>query len=663
MPAWWKGKGRSKSKAPAPAGDAGTIPAVRDGEKDRKNKKATSFDEALIGREGRGKQLQQPAPAVGHPLPRPASMPSASAPASASASASSGGSSSLGSSAASDEPLDLGIYRISDANRTPAIDSRKQSLVLEEGRFVVNNLASENNRSCEPSVSPRKEFQSNILDLPSDRTTYCHGRKSTEIVFATRMPSSPPSSRGKNCPTSPVHSRAFGQCPGSPTAWQEDARSSSSPHPLPLPPGSPCTSSRSLHSQWKKGKLLGSGTFGQVYLGFNSEGGQMCAIKEVKVIADDSNSKECLRQLNQEMLLLNQLSHPNIVQYYGSELSSETLSVYLEFVSGGSIHKLLQEYGPFGEAILRKYTAQILSGLAYLHGRNTVHRDIKGANILVDPNGDIKLADFGMAKHISAYTSIKSFKGSPYWMAPEVIMNTNGYSLSVDIWSLGCTILEMATARPPWSQYEGVAAIFKIGNSKDIPDIPDHLSSEAKSFLKLCLQRDPAARPTAAQLIEHPWVKDQASVRSSRSGSGITRDMFSTSTDGSKATVKTSIELSSYRSLSPLRDTNLRMRNLVVPASSIPSISTRRASAISASNVRMNMSLPVSPCTSPLRQYRQSNRSCLPSPPHPAYSAGAANYSPINNVLYPTRPSNYLTDPWLETPRQKTQTFDSPRRL
>jgi mitogen-activated protein kinase kinase kinase 3 len=156
-------------------------------------------------------------------------------------------------------------------------------------------------------------------------------------------------------------------------------------------------------------------------------------------------------------VLLSQLSHPNIVQYYGSDLSNETLSVYLEYVSGGSIHKLLQEYGPFGEAVLRSYTAQILSGLAYLHGRNTVHRDIKGANILVDPNGDIKLADFGMAKHISAYTSIRSFKGSPYWMAPEVIMNSNGYSLSVDIWSLGCTILEMATAKPPWSQYEGVS--------------------------------------------------------------------------------------------------------------------------------------------------------------------------------------------------------------
>jgi mitogen-activated protein kinase kinase kinase 3 len=395
---------------------------------------------------------------------------------------------------------------------------------------------------------------------------------------------------------------------------------------------------------------------------FFSEGGQMCAIKEVKVISDDSNSKECLRQLNQEIVLLSQLSHPNIVQYYGSDLSNETLSVYLEYVSGGSIHKLLQEYGPFGEAVLRSYTAQILSGLAYLHGRNTVHRDIKGANILVDPNGDIKLADFGMAKHISAYTSIRSFKGSPYWMAPEVIMNSNGYSLSVDIWSLGCTILEMATAKPPWSQYEGVAAIFKIGNSKDIPDIPDHLSSEAKSFLKLCLQRDPAARPTAAQLMDHPFVKDYATLRSSRSG--ITRDVFPTSTEGKNTMAQTSIAISSYRSLSPLRDPDTVIRrNLPDPASPIPSTSNRRIAAINPSNVRMNMSLPVSPCSSPLRQYRQSNRSCLPSPPHPAYSAGAANYSPINNALYPMRPSSGLTDPWLDISQLKTQTFDYPRRL
>ncbi|XP_015697591.2 mitogen-activated protein kinase kinase kinase 3-like [Oryza brachyantha] len=667
MPAWWKGKGK---KSKGGGGAAAAAVAVAGGEK-----AGRSFDEALLGKGG-GKQQQQVAVVVRHPLPRPASLPAplpssttpGSGSGSGSASASSAGSSSLGSSAASDEPPDLGTYRVPDASyalpgRTLAIDSRKQSPLLEEGRFFTNNQVLDHARLSETSVSPRKESYLLNLDLSNDRTAYCHGRKSTEIVFNTRVPSSPPSSKGQiPCPTSPVQSRAFGQCPGSPTAWQDDSRSSSSPHPLPRPPGppgppgSPCSSSRSVSSQWKKGKLLGSGTFGQVYQGFNSEGGQMCAIKEVKVISDDSNSKECLRQLHQEIALLSQLSHPNIVQYYGSDLSSETLSVYLEYVSGGSIHKLLQEYGAFGEAVLRNYTAQILSGLAYLHGRNTVHRDIKGANILVDPNGDIKLADFGMAKHISAHTSIKSFKGSPYWMAPEVIMNSNGYSLSVDIWSLGCTIIEMATARPPWIQYEGVAAIFKIGNSKDIPDIPDHLSLEAKNFLKLCLQRDPAARPTAAKLMEHPFVKDLVANRSFRSG--MSKDLSPTSFDRKGGMVQTS-----NRSLSPLRDPDLTMRNLQVPTSAIPSISTRRISAINPSNVRMNMSLPVSPCSSPLRQYRQLNRSCMPSPPHPAYSAGAANYSPINNALYPTRPSNHLPDPWLEISQLKTPPFDSPRRL
>ncbi|KAG0529566.1 hypothetical protein BDA96_05G109600 [Sorghum bicolor] len=585
MPAWWKGKGRSKSsKAGAAAAPAGSIPAAvaiaGEVKEEKGKKKASSFDEALLAKGVRGKQ--QPAAAAGEviglPLPRPASLPLPSASASASASASSGGGSSLGSSA-SDDQLDLGVYRLSETSstllgRTVAIESRKQSHMPAEGTIFTNNQAVEHTRMSETSVSPRKEFHLQNLDLANDRTTYCRGRKSTEIVFSTQVPTSPPSSRGHHYTNSPVPSRTFGQCPTSPTSWQEDSRSSSSPQPLPLPPGSPCLPSRSL--QWKKGKLLGSGTFGQVYMGFNSEGGQMCAIKEVKVISDDSNSKECLRQLNQEIMLLRELSHPNIVQYYGSDLCNETLSVYLEYVSGGSIHKLLQEYGPFGEAVLRNYTAQILSGLAYLHGRNTVHRDIKGANILVDPNGDIKLADFGMAKHISAYTSIKSFKGSPYWMAPEVIMNSNGYSLSVDIWSLGCTILEMATAKPPWSQYEGVAAIFKIGNSKDIPDIPDHLSSEAKSFLKLCLQRDPAARPTAAQLMDHPFVKDHATARSSRSG--ITRDMFPTSTDGKNSMVK--IATSSYRSLSPLRDPDIMIRNLPGPTSPIPSTSNRRITAL-----------------------------------------------------------------------------------
>ncbi|CAK9146920.1 unnamed protein product [Ilex paraguariensis] len=476
----------------------------------------------------------------------------------------------------------------------------------------------------------------------------------------SQLPRSPGAgSRGTTTTTitSPLHHRFCGTSVDSPTGKLEDGKSEC--HRLPLPPGSPtspsalptprtCGVTEYSHcnlSKWKKGRLLGRGTFGHVYLGFNSESGQMCAIKEVKVIADDPTSKECLKQLNQEISLLSQLSHPNIVQYYGSELNEETLSVYLEYVSGGSIHKLLQEYGAFGEPVIQNYTRQILSGLAYLHGRNTVHRDIKGANILVDPNGEIKLADFGMAKHITAYSSMLSFKGSPYWMAPEVVMNANGYSLAVDIWSLGCTILEMATSKPPWSQYEGVAAIFKIGNSKEIPEIPDHLSNDAKSFIRLCLQREPSARPAALQLLDHPFVRDQATSRVANAN--ITKEAFPYTFDGSRT--PNALELHSNR-------TNISPSNGDYVLK--PVVTVSRTLASPRDNARTVMSSPVSPCSSPLRQHGPAYRSCFLSTPQTSYAlVGLSGYNLNDYSMLPTRPNTRTTlDPWNEISMFKAQT-------
>ncbi|XP_042474442.1 mitogen-activated protein kinase kinase kinase YODA-like [Zingiber officinale] len=365
-----------------------------------------------------------------------------------------------------------------------------------------------------------------------------HSRGSPECspIPSPRMTSPGPNSRIHSGTVSPLHPRAGGTAPESPTSRNDDGKKQC--HRLPLPPinvsrTSPFSPSNSAvatpisrspgktenpaspGSRWKKGKLIGRGTFGHVYVGFNSESGEMCAMKEVTLFMDDAKSKESAKHLGQEISLLSRLQHPNIVQYYGSEMIDDKLYIYLEYVSGGSIHKLLQDYGQFGEPAIRSYSQQILSGLAYLHAKNTVHRDIKGANILVDPNGRVKLADFGMAKHITGQSCPLSFKGSPYWMAPEVIKNSNGCNLAVDIWSLGCTVLEMATSKPPWSQYEGIAAMFKIGNSKELPKIPDHLSDDGKDFIRHCLQREPSNRPTASELLQHPFVKNASSIEKS----------------------------------------------------------------------------------------------------------------------------------------------------
>jgi len=243
-------------------------------------------------------------------------------------------------------------------------------------------------------------------------------------VPSPRMTSPGPSSRVHSGSVSPLHPRSGGLAPESPTS-RHDGGKKKQTHKLPLPPlsiahspffpnnstpSSPISVPRSPGrtenpsspaSRWKKGKLIGRGTSGHVYVGFNSDSGEMCAMKEVTLFLDDPKSKESAKQLGQEISLLSRLRHPNIVQYYGSEMVEDKLYIYLEYVSGGSIHKLLQEYGQLGEPAIRSYTHQILSGLAYLHAKNTVHRDIKGANILVDPSGRVKLADFGMAKHVS----------------------------------------------------------------------------------------------------------------------------------------------------------------------------------------------------------------------------------------------------------------------
>ncbi|KAK9725469.1 hypothetical protein RND81_05G145600 [Saponaria officinalis] len=266
--------------------------------------------------------------------------------------------------------------------------------------------------------------------------------------------------------------------------------------------------------RWRKGELIGCGAFGRVYMGMNLNSGELLAVKQVLIAANGASKEKAqahVKELEEEVKLLKNLSHPNIVRYLGTAREDEALNILLEFVPGGSIASLIGKFGSFPESVIRMYTKQLLLGLEYLHRNGIMHRDIKGANILVDNKGCIKLADFGASKKVvelATMTGAKSMKGTPYWMAPEVILQT-GHNFSADIWSVGCTVIEMATGKPPWCQYQEVAALFHIGTTKSPPPIPEHLSPDAKDFLNKCLQTEANSRASASQLLLHPFINEE----------------------------------------------------------------------------------------------------------------------------------------------------------
>ncbi|KAK3146342.1 hypothetical protein QOZ80_3BG0264890 [Eleusine coracana subsp. coracana] len=254
---------------------------------------------------------------------------------------------------------------------------------------------------------------------------------------------------------------------------------------------------------WMRGALLGSGSFGMVYEGISDEGA-FFAVKEVSLLDQGSNAQQSILALEQEIALLSQFEHENIVQYYGTDKEESKLYIFIELVTQGSLSSLYQKY-KLRESQVSAYTRQILNGLVYLHERNVVHRDIKCANILVHANGSVKLADFGLAKEMSKINMLRSCKGSVYWMAPEVINPKKTYGPSADIWSLGCTVLEMLTREIPFPNVEWTNAFFMIGRGER-PPIPNSLSKEAQDFIGQCVRVDPEKRPSAAQLLEHPFV-------------------------------------------------------------------------------------------------------------------------------------------------------------
>ena len=259
---------------------------------------------------------------------------------------------------------------------------------------------------------------------------------------------------------------------------------------------------------WTKSDLLGCGSFGKAFMALDLQRGEIFVVKQVPLIKDAKGKQlftEQITAIRREIRHLSKLSHPNIVRYLGSSKTTNHLNIFLEYMSGGSIAQMLKKFGPFDVPLIRSYTSQILNGLVFLHAQKIVHRDIKGGNLLVHSDGCVKIADFGAARELAEVCSTCSLHGTAHWMAPEVIRQRPHDSRS-DIWSLGITLIEMATTKPPWPDKDAISVMYLITSTRAMPEIPDSLGPLGKDFTQQCLKKDPNDRPSAAQLLRHPFL-------------------------------------------------------------------------------------------------------------------------------------------------------------
>ncbi|OIW05957.1 hypothetical protein TanjilG_07233 [Lupinus angustifolius] len=253
--------------------------------------------------------------------------------------------------------------------------------------------------------------------------------------------------------------------------------------------------------KWTRGHTIGRGSTATVSTAATSI--DIFAVKSTKLFSSEP--------LQREQKILSSLCSPYIVTFKGCDITMENnmlmYNLFMEYMPFGTLIKATQRHGGrLNEPLLACYTRQVLQGIEYLHSKGLVHCDIKGANILISEDGVAKVGDFGCAKSVNDDAKAMSISGTPMFMAPEVARGEEqGYPS--DIWSLGCTMIEMAIGDSPWPNVaDPFSVLYHIAYSNEVPEIPSFLSEEAKHFIGKCLRRNPQERWTASQLLKHPFL-------------------------------------------------------------------------------------------------------------------------------------------------------------
>ena len=253
---------------------------------------------------------------------------------------------------------------------------------------------------------------------------------------------------------------------------------------------------------------IGVDAFAHVYRCKNKFNGFEIALRQVDTRFQHKRLQQHVKALYQEMQVLRKLKHKHIVKCYGILHASDSVSLLMEYVKGGSIDCLILKQGALQEKDVSTFCQQILEGLVYLHDNKIVHRDLKCINILLDDCIKCKLAGFSVSKHAENITSTSGCNepcGAVYWRSPESIQRKE-YGWKSDIWSFGCTVLEMLNAKPPYGELSQRSALSKIANEGLIPSFPPDTSDHCMVFVKNCLEKEPQLRPSAKDLLGYKFI-------------------------------------------------------------------------------------------------------------------------------------------------------------
>lgn len=252
-------------------------------------------------------------------------------------------------------------------------------------------------------------------------------------------------------------------------------------------------------------RRIGKGASGTVWFGLLDN--RPVAVKQIELReASAKRALEVRAAIKKEVQLLRSLKNTHVIRYFGmfASKAQQQITLIMELVAGLSVTALIMERIKLSERFAAHIIRQVLTGLVFLEENHIIHRDIKPDNLLLNERGVVKIIDFGTAAVIQHQNERRSTVGTPWYCAPEVI-RCEEYSYPADIWSIGCTLIEMLTGKPPYDDLQDVACLFKMAEGQT-PPLPSHVSPACLSFLQACLTPTPTDRPSAAQLLHHPWL-------------------------------------------------------------------------------------------------------------------------------------------------------------